>query len=174
MRVKSNKMNYPIITKYSDSSKEDIHPALFDAAEELSSPTQLFIYVDGASSGNPGPAGIGVAIYNEKKDLLDKISQSIGETTNNVAEYMALIKALEYALAKKVKNVRIFSDSELVVRQLNGKYLVKNKTLKILVVKVAKLIDKFSQVEIVHLSREENKLANKLAQQATHIPHLLQ
>lgn len=137
-------------------------------AEKLKSPSQLFIYVDGASSGNPGPAGIGVAIYNENKELIDKISQSIGETTNNVAEYMALIKALEYALARKVKNVTLFSDSELVVRQLNGKYLVKNKTLKILVSQVViKLIAQFTKVEVIHVLREENKLANKLATQAT-------
>lgn len=164
-RVKKSKMKYSI-TKF---PQEDVHAVLSYATEELKSPTQLFMYVDGASSGNPGPAGIGLAIYNENKDLIDKISQSIGETTNNVAEYTALIKALEYALARKVKNVRIFSDSELVVKQLNGKYLVKNKTLKILVVKVAKLIDKFTNVEIVHLPREENKLANKLARQATNL-----
>jgi len=163
----SGKSQETIISEYPDISKEDISNALYYAAEKLKSPTELFIYVDGASSGNPGPAGIGVAIYNKNKDLIDKISQSIGETTNNVAEYRAVISALEYALDRKIKKITIFSDSELVVKQLNGEYLIKNKALKTLVFKIAKLIDKFTQVEIISISREENKLANKLATRAT-------
>ena len=128
--------------------------------------TSLVCYVDGASSGNPGPAGIGVAIYNEKGDLLTQISEFIGKATNNVAEYTAVIKALEYALSQNTKKLTIFSDSELIVKQLTGKYLIKNAALKTLAFKASKLIDKLTKVKIIHIPREKNKLADKLAGQA--------
>lgn len=159
----TNKFNIQGLTP----SIEDIRNALYYATDKLKPPTELFIYVDGASSGNPGPAGIGVAIYNQNKDLIDKISESIGNATNNVAEYMAVIKALEYSLSQNTKNVTIFSDSELIVKQLNGEYSIKNEILKTLVLKVDKLIDEFTKVKIIHVPREENKLANKFATQAT-------
>ncbi len=165
----SGKSQETIINENSNILKEDICNALYYAADKLKPPTELFIYVDGASSGNPGPAGIGVAIYNQNKDLIDKISESIGNATNNVAEYMAMMKALKYALSKNTKNVTIFSDSELVVKQLNGEYLIKNTALKDLVFKIAKLIEKFSKVKIIHVPREKNELANKLATQATKV-----
>lgn len=156
-----------IIAENPNISKEDITKALYYAANKLKPIDELIIYVDGAASGNPGPAGIGIAIYNKYEDLIDKISESIGNATNNVAEYKAIIKALEYALSENAKNVTIFSDSELVVKQLNGEYLIKNKTLKTLVFKVAKLSEQFSKVKIIHIIREKNRLANKLATQAT-------
>lgn len=162
----SGKSKETIINEIPYISIEDINNALYYAADKLKPPTELIIYVDGASSGNPGPAGIGLAIYNKNKDLIDKISESIGEVTNNVAEYMAIMKALEYALPKNINNITIFSDSELVVKQLNGEYLIKNNTLKTLVFKIAKLIDKFTNVKITYVSRENNKLANTLATQA--------
>ncbi|MFH1562150.1 MAG: ribonuclease HI family protein [Nitrospirota bacterium] len=129
----------------------------------------VICYVDGASSGNPGPAGIGVAIYNEKEDLIAQISEFIGKTTNNVAEYSAVIKALEYALSQNTKNLTIFSDSELIVKQLNGEYLIKNTTLKTLAFKASELMDKFTKVKIIYIPREKNKLADKLASQSVKV-----
>ncbi len=126
----------------------------------------LICYVDGASSGNPGPAGIGIVIYNEKEELLTQISEFIGQTTNNVAEYRAVIKTLEYAVSQNTKNLTIFSDSELIVKQLNGEYLIKNTVLKTLAFKVSKLINNLSRVKIIYIPREKNKLADKLAGQA--------
>ncbi|MEW6096791.1 MAG: reverse transcriptase-like protein [bacterium] len=162
----AGKSQETIISENPDISKEDISKALYYAADKLKPIEKLFIYVDGASSGNPGPAGIGIVIYNKNKHLIDKISEFIGNATNNVAEYMAVIKALEYSLSKNTNQVTIFSDSELVVKQLNGEYLIKNKTLKTLVFKVAKLIDKFKNVKIIYVPREKNELADKLADQS--------
>jgi len=163
----SGKSQETIIIENPNISKEGIRNALYYAADKLKPPTKLFIYVDGASNGNPGPAGIGLAIYNENKELIDKISECIGNATNNIAEYMAVIRALEYSLSQKIKNVTIFSDSELIVKQLNGEYLIKNKALKSLVFKIAKLSDKFTELKIIHVAREKNKLADKLATWAT-------
>ena len=89
----------------------------------------LYVYTDGASRGNPGHAGIAYVIYNEDKEILDKFSKYIGETTNNVAEYMALLMALEKVTHYKPKFVYFYLDSELVVKQLKGEYKIKSKNL---------------------------------------------
>jgi ribonuclease HI len=121
------------------------------------------IYIDGASSGNPGPSGIGVVVY-QGDNLIDKISCSIGEATNNVAEYKALITALKYAKKKGIERFRIYSDSELLVKQMAGEYLVRDKVLKRLHKDASSLIKDFIQTEILHISRKENKEANRLAE----------
>ena len=91
---------------------------------------KVLIFTDGASQGNPGPAAIGAIIKDEQGRLITSMSQPIGRTTNNQAEYRAVIAALENAIRLGAKQVDMRSDSELVVRQINGRYRVKNATLK--------------------------------------------
>lgn len=127
---------------------------------------ELIIYVDGASSGNPGEAAVGVVIKNDREKKEERISQFIGQATNNFAEYMALLIALERAYALGASSVRIKSDSELLVRQINGQYKVKSENLKAINAKISKLKDRFIFFEIEHVRREFNKDADELAKRA--------
>lgn len=123
----------------------------------------LVCYCDGVSKNNPGEAGIGVVIMNGEYKILNKISEYIGIATNNIAEYSALINALKTALKLKANNILIYTDSELVVKQIKGEYLTKNANLMVLRNEVLDLIKQFFKCNIVHISRENNKLADKLA-----------
>lgn len=124
---------------------------------------RLVIYTDGASRGNPGPAAIGVVLQDESGHAVDSISQCLGETTNNQAEYRAVIAGLERALALGTTQVELRSDSELVVHQLSGRYRVKNASLKPLVQKVEELRSGFSELSVSYIPREKNREADKLA-----------
>jgi ribonuclease HI len=126
---------------------------------------EVSIYSDGAARGNPGPAGIGAVICNRQGKVLKEISNYIGVATNNIAEYQALIAALKETEAKKAKALRIFSDSQLLVRQLNGLYKVKNQKLRLLHTEVLKLVSG-KKIVIEHIRRGENQLADNLANQA--------
>ncbi len=120
------------------------------------------IYCDGASKGNPGPASIGVSILREKKEIAT-ISEKIGSTTNNVAEWTSLLKALEYCIAQKEINLTIFMDSELVVKQFLEEYKTKHPSLIPLKEKVFQLRKQFESIKIKHVKREFNKRADELA-----------
>ena len=120
------------------------------------------VFCDGASRGNPGEAGIGVVIK-EKTRILLEVSDYIGKTTNNVAEYMALIRGLEEALLLGANEASFFCDSELLVKQIHGDYKVKNEGLKPLNLHALSLIKKFKKFNIKHTYREENKHADELA-----------
>lgn len=122
----------------------------------------LKIFIDGACHGNPGPAGIGVAIFENEK-LIKEISKPIGEATNNIAEYSALIFGLLEAQSLKAERLTILSDSQLVCRQVGGQYKIKNAHLKFLHEQILLLIKMFKAVEVRHIPREENALADKLA-----------
>jgi ribonuclease HI len=122
----------------------------------------LEIFIDGACSGNPGEAGIGIVINSDGKTV-KKISKAIGQATNNIAEYSALIYALQEALLLKSKKLRIFTDSELLYRQVAGAYKVKNGNLKFLYDQVQNLMRAFDRVIIDHVYREQNKEADRLA-----------
>ena len=128
------------------------------------------IYCDGASSGNPGKAGIGAVInVHEKtsgKSTLYKISEYIGITTNNIAEYRALIRALEFVKESGVEDVRIFLDSELIYKQIKGQYRVRDKKLIPLWEKVMKILKGLDNYSITHIKRDKNKEADKLARMA--------
>lgn len=130
---------------------------------------KLIVHLDGASRGNPGPAGIGIIISDEKGKIISQINEYIGETTNNVAEYTALIHALKGVKKYKVKQVKFCLDSELLVNQINGSYRTKSKNLFNLLQEVRKLSRNFSQVEFQYIPREENKLADKLANKAINL-----
>ena len=123
------------------------------------------IYCDGASRSNPGDASIGVSINKDKVEI-DTIKKKIGINTNNVAEYLGLIAALEYCVENKVNNVRIFLDSLLVVQQVNMEYKVKSKKLQKYYEKSLKLINQIEDIEIHHIRRELNSRAAQLANEA--------
>ena len=123
------------------------------------------IYCDGASRSNPGDASIGVSINKDKVEI-DTIKKKIGINTNNVAEYLGLIAALEYCVENKVNNVKIFLDSILVVQQVNMEYKVKSKKLQTHYEKSLKLIEQIEDIEIHHIRREFNSRADQLANEA--------
>jgi ribonuclease HI len=127
---------------------------------------RLSIYADGASRGNPGPGAIGAAIIDEYGRNLAGISQNIGLSTNNQAEYKAAIAAIRKAKELKAKEVTLYLDSELVVNQLNGKYKVKSTLLYPLYMEAAKLMKEFNKFVAIHIPREENKIADALARAA--------
>lgn len=132
---------------------------------------RIVIYTDGGARGNPGPAGAGAVIFDENKKVLDEISDYLGETTNNVAEYEALIRVL--AAAKEMfghtlhdMHVDIRMDSELIVRQMQGKYKVKAPGLKPLFAQVKELLTHMPKATFMHVPREENKEADALVNAA--------
>ncbi len=124
----------------------------------------LTINIDGAARGNPGPAGIGIIARNGHKTVFE-IGEYIGKATNNVAEYSALIRGLEETLINGCKEAHFISDSELIVRQINGEYKVKDENLKILFRRAKALISKMKAFSIKHVRRELNKEADALANQ---------
>ncbi len=123
----------------------------------------MVIFTDGASRGNPGPAAIGAVIKDEQGRLITSLSQAIGRTTNNQAEYQAIIAALERALNLEAGHVDLRSDSELVVNQIKGQYRVKKASLRPLYLKVAQLASQFESFTITCIPREENEEADRLA-----------
>ena len=125
----------------------------------------LEIYIDGASKGNPGHSGIGVVIYRNGQ-ALKRISSYIGKATNNIAEYTALIYALEEALLLKAGSLKINTDSQLLARQVNKVYKVKHEGLVSLYQRALRLLSGFEKVTVNHIPREENTYADKLATKA--------
>ena len=130
---------------------------------------QIILYTDGASRGNPGPSSIGVVAYlddgalGNKKEFFSISKYLTDSQTNNWAEYQAIIGGLEESLKQGITKVLINSDSELIVRQLNGVYKVKNSNIIPLYKKVINLINKLDSCEIHHIPRNENKRADALA-----------
>ncbi|HUY15377.1 MAG TPA: ribonuclease HI family protein [Terriglobia bacterium] len=131
-----------------------------------SSSSTLVMNIDGASRGNPGPASYGVAIRNSQGERLAGLSGRLGRATNNFAEYQALIAALEYALKNGHARVEIRSDSELLVYQMSGSYKVKSPTLRPLHDRAQQLARRFERFSVRHVPREENREADRLANQA--------
>lgn len=125
----------------------------------------LTIFTDGACSGNPGPAGIGVVIK-DGDVTVKEVSRYIGEATNNIAEYTALVVALEEAMVLKAKAVDVKTDSELMFKQVTGVYAVKHPNMMALFEKVKELSKRFEKFQIAHVRREFNKEADKLSTQA--------
>jgi len=119
--------------------------------------------VDGAARGNPGKAGCGAVICDVDGNVVKELSRYLGYTTNNVAEYEGLLMGLEALLGMGRKSVVIQSDSQLMVRQLNGEYRVKDDKLKKLFARAVRLLEHFDRYRIVHVPRERNKLADRLA-----------
>jgi len=150
-------------------------PDLFETGEIGSEKDRYMLsatmFCDGASSGNPGKSGIGVLINFDHSGMSDesgncRISEYIGIATNNVAEYSALIRGLEKARSLGVKVIDIYLDSELLVKQMNGVYKVKNKNLYRLWTRAKELLIDFDRCTITHVRRERNTEADLLARQA--------
>lgn len=124
---------------------------------------KIIIHSDGGARGNPGPAGIGAVLSSETGAVLAEISKYLGETTNNQAEYRALIAALEKAKELKGEELECYLDSELVVKQLNREYKVKNAELAPLFLQIHNLSLSFKKISYHHIRREYNKEADHLA-----------
>jgi len=124
------------------------------------------LFTDGGARGNPGPAGIGAVIQDEKGKILGEYNGYIGETTNNQAEYKALILGLEKAKELGAEEVSCFLDSELVTKQMRREYKVKDKDLAPLFVKVWNLSVGFKKIIFTHIYREANKEADRLVNEA--------
>ncbi len=122
----------------------------------------LEISVDGACQGNPGPAAVGIVIKKSGK-VVKEIAKEIGQGTNNIAEYSALIYALQEALILKEEDIKVFTDSELMYKQVTGSYQVKNPQIKTLFEQVKHLLGGFKHAEMKLVPREQNKEADKLA-----------
>lgn len=123
---------------------------------------KLKIFFDGSSQGNPGPSGIGVIVYDQEGREISRYSEYVGLRTNNEAEYLALIKSLEIAKSLGIVEVELYSDSELLVKQINGEYRVRDeKILKLYT--IAQDLMKRLKVKLTHINREENREADRLA-----------
>jgi ribonuclease HI len=126
----------------------------------------LTAHTDGGARGNPGPAGYGVVVHDERGNKIASLSQYLGHQTNNFAEYQALIAALEYAVNHAPKALKVISDSELLVRQIKGIYKVKEPTLRDLHARARELIAQLEWFEIEHVLRGHNREADELANAA--------
>jgi probable phosphoglycerate mutase len=132
----------------------------------MTSPDTWLVYSDGASRGNPGPASLGAVVIDPTGQVRHEVSETLGVTTNNVAEYRGLIAGLEAALALGARRVEVRMDSELIVRQAIGRYRVKNPALIPLHNRVLALRSQFDEVVFRHVPRTLNKHADALANQA--------
>jgi ribonuclease HI len=126
----------------------------------------LQIHIDGASRGNPGEAGFGVYVADDTGRPVAELYGYLGRATNNVAEYQALLHALRYALARGARRVRVYSDSELVVKQIDGRYRVKHPDMLPLHRDASALLRRFEEATVAHVRREQNKEADRLANRA--------
>lgn len=126
----------------------------------------LRVFTDGGARGNPGPAGIGVAFYDDAGELIEEHGEYLGEKTNNQAEYQAILYAVKRARELRVAHLDCFLDSELIVKQIAGEYRVKNKALRVLFDEVKKYACKFEKITFQHVPRDENKEADRLVNEA--------
>lgn len=124
------------------------------------------LHTDGGARGNPGPAGIGAVLRNGDGEVIGEIAESIGNATNNEAEYRALIAGTELALERGVTDIEVLCDSQLVVSQMKGEWKIKSDSLRQLAVRARALLNRFSSASIAHVPRELNADADKLANQA--------
>ena len=151
----------PFPEKTSFRSKE------FFGGPNLSTPFgYLVAHIDGGARGNPGPAGYGAVIEDEMGRPVVELSDYLGKQTNNYAEYSGLLAALSYATRHGFKALKVYSDSELMVKQIAGEYKVTNPALKELYAKALKLIEDLEAFEINHVPREKNREADWLANRA--------
>ena len=135
-------------------------------SRQPAAPETLFLRIDGASRGNPGDAGFGVAVEDAEGTSIASLYGFLGTASNNVAEYQALIHALDYAIARGARHVEIFSDSQLVVRQIQGQYRVKHPAMVPLHREARALLGRLERATLHHVPREQNRAADRLANQA--------
>jgi ribonuclease HI len=136
--------------------------SLFEQEKGPSTRPAVIANIDGGARGNPGPAAFGVVIRNSKGELLAELSEYLGLQTNNYAEYSGLIAALEYTVREQYPALKIYSDSELLVRQMQGRYKVNNPALQQLFGRAQSLVRQLQSFHIEHVLRERNKEADRL------------
>jgi ribonuclease HI len=141
---------------------ERLTPAPLETSSPAAQDTAI-LWSDGAARGNPGPAGAGAILKTPGGDVLAECSQYLGNTTNNVAEYKAVLLGLERALELGIRNVEVRADSELLIKQLRGEYRVRSDGLKPLYEAAKRLLDRFASKKLVHVRREHNGDADRLA-----------
>jgi ribonuclease HI len=132
----------------------------------LTAPLALRLHVDGASRGNPGESGFGIHVTTPDGREVAALFGYLGKATNNVAEYQALLHGLRFALTRGASSVEVFSDSELLVRQIEGRYRVKNAGLQPLHREAQSLLARFAKAKLAHVPRERNHEADALANRA--------
>ncbi|MBX7097745.1 MAG: ribonuclease HI family protein [Myxococcaceae bacterium] len=157
-------------------NRERLSKALERAADALREPSspplpppvpaKVRVYSDGAARGNPGHSGAGAVLVEPSGQVLDRVGKYLGVKTNNYAEYMGLLLGLRRARALGVSEVEVFADSELMIRQLGGRYQVKSTTLKPLYDEAVRLLNDFSRVKLVHVPREMNRAADEMSNRA--------
>ncbi len=138
------------------TDEKDVNKSTFTPRKEKT----ISIFTDGGSRGNPGPSASGFVIYDEDENILEEGGEYLGITTNNQAEYQALRMALEKALAYQPLITHVFMDSELIIKQINGLYKVKNKDLVAINIAVKELIEQFPEIHFSHVPREKNTAAD--------------
>ncbi|HWE23301.1 MAG TPA: ribonuclease HI family protein [Myxococcales bacterium] len=127
---------------------------------------RVLVFSDGAARGNPGPAGAGAVVLDENGHVLRKLGRFLGKQTNNVAEYEGLLLGLRWARAHGAREVEVRADSQLLIRQLQGSYAVKNEVLRRLHSEALALLRAFEKYELVHVPREQNSLADEMSNRA--------
>ncbi|MCA9383443.1 ribonuclease HI family protein [Candidatus Dojkabacteria bacterium] len=123
---------------------------------------QAKLFTDGGARGNPGPAGLGAALYDINDKLISINAEYGGEITNNQAEYLALIMGVKLAIKEGIKELDVFMDSELVVKQIKGEYRIKDEKMQSLKLELDKQLKKLQSVSFTHVKRDKNKIADKL------------
>ncbi len=136
---------------------------MFGSRSEESDQPCLVASIDGGARGNPGPAGYGVLLQDQSGTKVDTLHEYLGEQTNNFAEYSGLVAALEYALKHGHRNLKVRSDSELLVKQIKGEYKVRSEALFDIYREAKELIRKLESFHIQHVFREQNREADRLA-----------
>ncbi len=126
-------------------------------------PAKVIVYSDGASRGNPGPASFGFVVTNEKGELVAEGAEKLGNQTNNFAEYMGMIEALDLCSRSGVKSVTVRADSQLMIRQMTGQYKVKSEVIIPLHTRAKIIARTFETIKFEHIPREQNSEADRLA-----------
>src|SRR5216684_1528286 len=137
--------------------------ALTDAAL---APSKVRVYSDGAARGNPGPSGAGAVLVDLSGNVVDRLGKYLGIQTNNYAEYMGLLLGLKRARELGIREVEVFADSELMIRQLGGRYQVRSPSLRPLYEQALRLLNDFSRVKLVHVPRKMNAAADEMSNRA--------
>jgi ribonuclease HI/pterin-4a-carbinolamine dehydratase len=151
-----------VVTSKDELFAKEVDELLSKPEKTLSMIIAAKLYTDGGSRGNPGPSAMGIVLLSKNDEVIVQTSGYIGVTTNNQAEYQALKKGLEIALEKDIKQLSVFMDSELIIKQINGQYKVKNADLAPHYQAIKQFEKKFEQISFEHVPRAKNKLADAM------------
>jgi ribonuclease HI len=141
-------------------------PHSWQAGPGTSAANRIRVYSDGAARGNPGPAGAGAVLVEPNGRVVERLGKFLGVQTNNYAEYMGLLLGLKRAKEMGIQEVEVFADSELMIRQLGGRYQVKSPSLRPLYEEVLELLNEFRRFKLVHVPREMNAAADEMSNKA--------